>query len=280
MNFNNIIEDITSGNIDGFDKTADRRDLLKGLGAKLAIAAVPFAAASLLTNKAYGQSKETIINVLNYLLKLEYITDKLYTEAMKVEKLAPAEFSAQFEQVAAQVKSHITILQQLVTELGGTPLEIADEKIDLAGNKGFGGGPFANALSNTADFLVLMQVLTDGGERMYKGQTFQVLSDKITLRALMTIHSVKARQAAFARYLRNYWIGDDVKPWITGTNSDTTNTAAQRAYAGEGNTIQLGINVVGINGYQISADAATQAFDEPLNMIDGNNILDRFLSPS
>ncbi|MBZ0099795.1 MAG: ferritin-like domain-containing protein [Taibaiella sp.] len=280
MNFNNIIEDITSGNIDGFDNTANRRGLLKGLGAKLAIAAVPFAAASLLTNKAYGQSKETIINVLNYLLKLEYITDKLYTEAVKVEGLTPGEFSTQFEQVAAQVKSHITILQQLVTELGGTPLEIADEKIDLAGNKGFGGGPFANALSNTADFLVLMQVLTDGGERMYKGQTFQVLSDKITLRALMTIHSVKARQAAFARYLRNYWIGDDVKPWITGTNSDTTNTAAQRAYAGEGNTIHLGINVVGINGYQISADAATQAFDEPLNMIDGNNILDRFLSPS
>jgi hypothetical protein len=277
MNFNNIIEELASGNAEKLGKTADRRDMLKGLGAKLAMAAVPFAAASLFANKSYGQSKETLVNILNYLLKLEYISRKLYAEAMLVEDLWPAEFKTHFERIAANTQSHIDALKQLVTELGGAPSNITDDKIDLSGGRGFGGGPFANALVNTEDFLILMQVLTDGGERMYKGQTFQVLSDKITLGTLMKIHSVKARQATFARFLRKYLLKEDIKPWITGTNSDTTNTAAQRAYAGEGNTIQLGIDVVGINGYQVNADAATQAFDEPLNMIEGNNILERFL---
>lgn len=277
MNFNNIIDELASDNTERFEQPAHRREILKGWGTKLAMAAVPFAAASLFTNRSYGQSKETIINILNYLLKAEYISRKLYAEAMKVDSLLPAEFMSQFEMVAAHTQLHMDTLKQLIAELGGSATTIDDAKIDLAGNGGFGGGPFADALTNTEDFLILMQVLTDAGERIYKGQTFQVLSDKITLRALTTIHSVKARQAAFARYLRNYWIGDDVKPWITGTSSDTTNTAAQRAYAGEGNTTQLGIDIVGINGYKVSTDAATQAFDEPLNMIEGNNILNRFI---
>lgn len=279
MNFNNIIDDITTGNTERLNETGGRRSLLKGLGARLAMAAVPFAAASLLSSKASAQSKETIINALNYLLKLEYISDKFYTEVLKVETIIPAEFIEQFELVAAQTKSHIETLKQLVNELGGMPATIAEEKIDLSGNRGTGTGPFGEALNKTADMLILMQVLTDAGERIYKGQIVEIISDKITLRALMTIHSVKARQAAFARFLRHYWLREDVKPWITGTNSDTVNTAAQRAYAGESNTTQLGITITGINGYQISADAATQAFDEPMNMMDGNNILNRFINP-
>lgn len=277
MNINNIINELASGDTEKFEQPAHRRDMLKGLGAKLAMAAVPFAAASLFANKSYGQSKETIINILNYLLKLEYISRKLYAEAMQVEDLLPEGYTAQFEKIAAHIQLHMDTLKQLVTELGGTPATIDDAKIDLTGNRGFGAGPFANALVNTEDFLVLVQVLADGGERIYKGQTFQVLSDKITLGTLMKIHSVKARQAAFARYLRKTVEKVEIKPWITNTNSDTTNTAAQRAYAGEGNTIQLGIEVTGINGYPVSAEAATQAFDEPLSMTEGNNILNRFI---
>ncbi len=277
MNFNNILEELASGNADKFEQSAPRRDMLKGLGTKLAMAAVPFAAAGLFANKSYGQSKETIVNILNYLLKLERISRKLYAEAMLVENLVPAEYKTHFEQMAAHTQAHISALNQLISELGGTAANIADDKIDLSGNRGFGGGPFTGALVNTKDLLILLQVLTDGGERIYKGQTFQVLSDKITLGTLMKIQTVKARHATFVRFLRKDLIKESIKPWITGTNSDTTKTAAQRAYAGEGNTIQLNIDVVGINGYDITADAATQAFDEPLNMTDGNNILNRFL---
>lgn len=279
MNFNDIINQLSSTAPEELEKKEDRRNILKGFGAKLAVAAVPFAMGSLFTNKAYGQSKETIINILNYLLKLEYISDKLYTEALMVDQLAPVEFKAQFEQMSAQTKSHIGILQTTITDLGGTVITIPYADIDLNGNKGLGGGPFQKTLTNTSDFLVLAQVLTDGGGRIYKGMITEVFSDKTTVRALVNIHSVKARQAAFVRFMRVYWIGDDVKPWITGTNSDTVNTGAQRAYSGETPTTQSGIEIVGINGFNITADAATQAFDEPLIMADGNNILDRFLKP-
>jgi len=279
MNFNDIINQLSSTAPEELEKKEDRRNILKSFGVKLAVAAVPFAAGSLFTNKAYGQSKETIINVLNYLLKLEYISDKLYTEALMVDQLAPVEFKTQFNQIATNTKSHIGILQTIITDLGGTVATIDYANIDLNGNKGFGGGSFQKALTNTSDFLVLAQVLSDGGGRMYKGMITEVFSDKTTVRALVNIHSVKARHAAFIRFMRVYWVGDDVKPWITGTNSDTTNTAAQRAYSGETPTTQSGIEIVGINGFNITADAATQAFDEPLIMIDGNNILDRFLKP-
>lgn len=279
MNFNDIINRLANTAPEELENKEDRRNILKSFGVKLAVAAVPFAAGSLFTNKAYGQSKETIINVLNYLLKLEFILEKLYAEALMVDQLAPAEFKTQFEQMAANNKSHITILKTIITDLGGTVAAIDPAKIDLSGGRGNGAGPFYKALTTSADFLVLMQVLTDGGSRIYKGQITEVFSDKTTVRALVNIHSVKARQAAFIRYMRVYWIGDDVKPWITGTNSDTENTAAQRAYSGETLTTQLGIGIEGINGYKITADAATQAFDEPMIMVDGNNILDRFINP-
>lgn len=277
MNINDIINQLAATDADDqLAQKADRRGMLKGFGAKLAVAAVPIALGSLFSNKAYGQSKETIVNVLNYLLKLEQIVDRLYTDALPIEGLAPADFKAQFEQMAAHTKLHIETLSKIIEELGGTVVILDPAKIDLSGGRGTNAGPFYKALLNTDDFLILMQVLTDAGTRIYKGQITEVLSDKVTVRALMTIHSVKARQAAFVRYMRHYWMGADIKPWITGTNSDTTNTAAQRAYAGEGNETHNGINIVGINGFQITSEMATQAFDEPLSTIDGNNIVDRF----
>lgn len=277
MNLNNIIDQLAAATPEQMEQKQERRNVLKSLGAKFVAAAVPFTAATAFSKKAGAQSKETIINALNYLLKLEYISNKFYTEAMKVDQLVPADFKTQFEQVAANTKSYIKTLSDTIDTLGGTADTIADDKIDLSGGNGSGNGPFLTALSNTNDFLVMMAVLTDGGERMYKGMITEVFSDKETVRVLASIHSVKARQAAFARYVRHYWIGTDIKPWITNTNSDTTNTAAQRAYAGESTLTQGGIDIVGINGYNIDAVMASQAFDEPLVKSDGNNILDRFL---
>lgn len=278
MNLNNIINQLAATTPDEMEQKSDRRNILKNFGGKLAAATVPFGAAMLKSETASAQSKESIIKSLNYLLKLEYISDKLYTEAPKNNELVPEEFKAQFEQVAKNTKQHIKILSDTVTLIGGIPSVIEYDKIDLSGGKGLGGGPFSSWSSTIENFLVLMAVLTDGGVRIYKGQFVEVVSDKDTLSILANIHSVKARQAAFARYVRQYWTGVEHKPWITGTNSETTNTAAQRAYSGDGAITHAGINIAGINGFDIDADQATQAFDEPLNTLDGNNILDRFLA--
>jgi|GEM_PF-599752 len=277
MNFNDIINQLASTDSTEFEKKEDRRGLLKGFGAKLAVAALPIAAGSLFSNKAYGQSKETIINVLNYLLKLELVKEKLYAEAGNVTDLIPAVYTEQFARIAVNNKSHITILQNIVTELGGTPYTVDPTKIDTTGGFGSGSGPFYKALTSFEEYLILMQVLSDGGVRIYKGQITEVASDKATVYALMQIHSVIARQATFIRYVRGYWVGADIKPWITNANSDTTNTAAQRAYSGETLTTQAGINIIGINGFTVNAASASQAFDEPLIMVDGNNIINRFI---
>ncbi len=42
--------------------------------------------------------------------------------------------------------------------------------------------------------------------------------------------------------------------------------AVAASYAGEENTNQLGIEITNINGFDISMDDASEAFDEPLSM--------------
>lgn len=278
MKFNDIIKQLAETTPEQLESKSNRRDILKGLGVKAAAAAIPFAATSLYSKPAKAQSKETIINVLNYLLKLEQINFKFYAEAFAKDGFIPEAYTEQFTQVQAHVQGHMTTLRNNILQLGGTPENIDFADIDLTGNRGLGGGPFSKAFSTHEDFLILMTVLCDAGVRIYKGQVVEVFSDKTTVSRLMNIQSVKARHATFARYLRWYWAGADTKPWITGNDSDTVNTAAQRAYAGESNVEQAGIGIVGINGFDINSAHATQSFDEPLNMVDGNNILDRFIN--
>lgn len=272
MKFNNIIEKIGAVTPEQLGEKVERRNVLKGVGTQLAMAAVPFALASLFSNKAGAQSKETINNVLNYLLKYEQVMDKVLTDAIAADGLIPGTYKAQFELMLNNTKANNIILQDLIVELGGVPVLIDPADVDTGGR-----GGFIDAMSNTTDFLIMAQYLCDAGTRIYNGQILEVLSDKITVRALTCIHSVKARNAAFVRMVRRVTSNVDVRPWITGTNTDSDNPSAQRAYSGEGNTIHVGIQTVGINGYDIRTDAATQAFDEPLNMTDGNNIVNRFI---
>ena len=59
-----------------------------------------------------------------------------------------------------------------------------------------------------------------------------------------------------------------LKPYITGANDSGAGTAVDGNYVREDATIQTvgatNITITGINGMSISANAASQAFDEPL----------------
>lgn len=279
MNLNNIIKNLDNATNADFEQSANRRDLLKSFGSKLALAAVPFAASTLQTNKAKGQSKESLIRSLNYLLKLEAVVAEFYKQALEKSGLIPEAATENIKKVVSQNTAQVVSLTTIVTDLGGTPYSLDTSKIDLSGNFGNQAepGPFADALNSFEKFLIQAQMFSDGGARIYNGQISQTLSDNTTINTLMRIHSVKVRQAAYVRSLRKHWYGVDIKPWITGTNSDTSNTAVQRAYAGEALIVQGGISLLGINGQEISANAASQSFDEPLNMDDGNNIINRFI---
>ena len=70
----------------------------------------------------------------------------------------------------------------------------------------------------------------------------------------------------------------DVKPWVTGKESGI-GSAVQASYNGEENTTQAGVNIVNINGQNISVDAASEAFDEPLTKNQILQIVSPFIVP-
>ena len=59
---------------------------------------------------------------------------------------------------------------------------------------------------------------------------------------------------------------ESIRPWITGNSTAGIGSVVQATYAGEENTNQLGVMITNINGFDISMDDATEAFDEPLSM--------------
>jgi len=67
-----------------------------------------------------------------------------------------------------------------------------------------------------------------------------------------------------------------LKPWITGKESGI-GAAVQASYDGEEITNQATIEIVNINGKEISASAASEAFDEPLTMAQVLAIVDPFI---
>jgi uncharacterized protein with von Willebrand factor type A (vWA) domain len=71
----------------------------------------------------------------------------------------------------------------------------------------------------------------------------------------------------------------DAKPWITGKDTAGIGAAVQKSYDGEENTIQATIQITNINGMAISANAASEAFDEGLTKEQVLAIVGPFIRP-
>ncbi len=104
------------------------------------------------------------------------------------------------------------------------------------------------------------------------------MSNDGILRAALQIHSVEARHAAHVREMRNRNFGAPVQPWITLNQSGIGSPAVQASYNGEELTTQAGVNIVGINGFAITAEDASEAFDEPLSKAQVIAIITPFLA--
>lgn len=258
MNLFNIISDIED--IDGEiqDRLNPRRAAIKvmnSFGTKVALSALPFVALSMF-KKAYGQTiPQDIIEVLNFALTLEYLEAEFYTKALASSGL--------IEDAAA--RNAITVIKDhedehvafLKTALGSKA--VSKPKFDFTA-----GGAFADVFSNYDTFLAVANAFEDTGVRAYKGQAGNLMSNDDLLRYALNIHSVEARHASHIRQMRRAR-GVEIKPWITGGN-DTGVGAVDPVYAGEDNKIQAGADITSLNGAsgKISANAATEAFDEPL----------------
>jgi len=256
MNLLNLIEDINNADPEFQDRISPRRDAIKNItsfGSKVAIAALPFAFATLF-KKAYGATATTDVNsVLNFALTAEYLESSFYN-TYTAKSYIPANDAPGLAIIKTDENNHVKFLKSV---LGSNA--IASPTFDFSGGSGSGNGPFAGVETSYDTFLALAEAFEDTGVRAYKGQATHLMGNATVLTAALNIHSVEARHASHLRRLRQLR-GVMVKSWITGVTSGISISAAAAVYAGEDNTTQANVNIASF----VSANAATEAFDEPL----------------
>jgi len=268
MNIFNLIKEIEKVDPEVYDRLDPRRAVFKhfaGFGKKLAATAVPLALGSML-NKAYGQTggNAAIVGVLNFALTLEYLEWEFYKQAVTAAPLIGANTAAQgaLTTIRNHEGQHVTFLRTTITSLGGTPVTFTAANFDFTA-----GGAFPTVFTNYGTMLAVAQAFEDTGVRAYKGQAGNLVSSNAVLEAALQIHSVEARHAAHIRRMRRDTpgIAAAVKPWITGNDRGGLPAATQGVYNGEEITTQAGVNIImNVNGINIDAASASEAFDEPL----------------
>ncbi len=271
MNLLNIFQQIEETDPEVYDRFNDRRDAIKkfsGFAGKVALASIPLALGSMFKS-AYGQTTTSVLDVLNFALTLEYLEAEFYTTAVAASGLIPAAQVSSFTTIRDHENEHVAFLKSAITAAGGMP--VAKPTFDFTAK-----GNFNDVFTNYTTFLAVSQAFEDTGVRAYKGQAGNLMSNKDVLTAALDIHSVEARHASHVRKTRQA-AGASVKPWITGKDTGGI-PPAQAVYDGEDNTMQAGVQITNINGMSISANAASEAFDEPLSKDQVLAIVSPFIS--
>ncbi len=289
MNLKHILTEIEKIDPEVYQKHDTRRSAMKNfvqVSGKIALVSMPFALGSMF-NKAYGGTKgatgvnDTVAEILNYALTLEYLEAEFYNTAVsKGTALVPAGAQASaIATIAAHENAHVAFLKTAITGAGGTP--VAKPNFDFSGGSGSGNGPFKDVFTSYPLFLAVAQAFEDTGVRAYKGRAAEIVKGGNYLTAALNIHSVEARHASHIRQMRKANNFGDVKPWITGKDTGGIGSAVDATYMGEDNVIQAGVNIStlpGISG-NISVNAATEAFDEPLTKAQVLAIVGPFIKP-
>lgn len=259
MNLFNIFHEIEKTDPEVYDRMDDRRAALKqftGFAGKVAAVSLPFMLGSMF-KKAYGQTTADIAGVLNFALTLEFLESEFYKKAVATAGLIPSADLPGFTSIMNHEVAHVAFLKTAIQGLGATPVSYTAANFDFTAH-----GAYPTVFSNYDTLLAVSQAFEDTGVRAYKGQAANLMSNKTILTAALQIHSVEARHASHIRKTRKDR-GASVKPWITGNDSGGV-PGVTAVYAGEENTTQAGAQITNINGLTISANAASEAFDEPL----------------
>jgi hypothetical protein len=262
MNFQNILNAIHAEDPEVYEKLSPRRHVLKSFTSKVAVAALPFAVGSLF-KKAYGRTTSVLVDSLSFALQLEYLEEAFYKKALQNTSVFPLPIHIDaFKKIGGHESAHVGLLKGVIAGLG-EPVP-AMPNIDMTAGGGSNNGPFAGYFTNYQNLLAMAQAFEDMGVRAYNDQTPNFVGYPDIIKAALGIHSVEARHAAHIRMMRLSNSVTEVKPWITGNRSEIIDVFFRDIYGGEENVTQAGVNIININGYDISEDFATQAFDEPL----------------
>ena len=220
------------------------------------------------TLSAFAAQGAEVVDSLRLVLLVEYLQSDLYARAAAATGFIATTDTAVFGTLASQEAQHVTRLTSLLAERGGPAL--VRPTFDFTAK---GALPdFAFAAGQYETFRILAQTFEDLGVRAYKGQIEALVADEPALNAALAIHSVEARHAAEVRRLRG------VKGWITGSGPDDVPTFLQAVYAGEEVTTQGTVNVAGAIATTGGAEAASQAFDEPLTAAQVTAIVTPFIA--
>lgn len=298
MNIQNIISQIEKVDPEVYDRLDSRRKVMHRfsfIGKTLALAAVPSALGSMF-KKAYGQTAGDVTDALLFAYLLENLEAEFYKRVVGTTGVIPAGPAlGALTLIRDHEVAHVNFLKTVLTSMSATIPTYSAASFDFtggsfAGGPGTGNGPFGAAFTNYGVMLAVAQTFEDTGVRAYKGQAPRLINNNDVLQAALQIHSVEARHAAHIRYMRRNLTtgslvpgGVTLQPWITLAQSgiDTTNAGAnaaiQRTYAGEELTTQATVNIINIGGATVSANEASEAFDEPLDKVAVGAIVDPFV---
>lgn len=287
MNFRNILQEISKTDPEIYDRLSSRRQVFGSFGSKVAAVALPLAVSSMF-KKAYGKTSSSVIEILNYALELEYFEFNFYHTANNTGALIPASDLPGYLAIEEQEKAHVNFLRATINNLGSVPFTPKY----YTGNP-VTGNPYAPASYDfTAGgkydiyhsypvFTTLAEAFEDVGVRAYIGQAENLLPNQNDLLVqLMQISVVEARHAAWVRHTRRQ-MGelDYPKPWITKNAPPAI--SLQPYYLGEDNQTQRGVEITQLptNTGTVPKTAATEAFDEPMNMATITNLITPFILP-
>lgn len=278
MNFINFLNNLSDPEL--MNKPMSRRNSLHGLkktAKDMALVSIPFAFAATSKKTAaatmampYAMDQATPTEVLQFALTLEYLERDFYAMGLD-EGVIPEKDRDVFGLIYEHEQEHVKFL---VKALGDDAFDAP--KFDFSA--GLGLEPFVDYPT----FLALSQGFEDTGVRAYKGQAGALIDNNTLLEYALQIHSIEARHASKVRRLRGDIIGKNIKGWIAGDGDQSFLPPVfnDPIYAGEGNTVQLGIQLAGKFGQYplITADNVTEAFDEPLTMAEVKAIAGFFLA--
>ena len=271
MKFAHILNELGNTNPETFEKTEGRRSILKSFGSKLALAAVPLAASSVF-NKAQAKTTDILAEAIVFALGISYMQAAYIREGLAATGLIPADAKGDFQKMLDQKDKHIAYWIYYLTKTNNTVPTVPTYDFTAK-------NALPDVFTNYATYLTLAHALEDVGVRMYQTSIKNLLTNKAFRSDAVNMMTTIARHAAHVRLLRRNLGGSDIMPWITGTNAYSIVGEIQKAYQGEDNTIQSKSNAEGVNGFAISFDAATAAFDEPMGVADANAFMSKFIKP-
>ena len=133
------------------------------------------------------------IDVLNYALTLEHLESAFYRDGLAaIGEAGITGLGFQggvfdyLQEIGAHEAAHVTTLTDVITQLGGTPVQE---------------GVYDFGYSDAAGFIKVAQALEDTGVAAYGGAAQYLIESDELLTAALTIHGVEARHAAYLALL-------------------------------------------------------------------------------